>query len=344
MRSAERTGKFSEVLRDATGVPGTLPIAWEEGRVGGRAAVGDVGHYLGAGIVVRRSRRRRGLTPESFVMAPDGVRLSVRLVGEGQQTVVVSGTGNEADFLRLARGRRVAFYDVRNRGRSDRVDEEGRVGIPAEVDDVDVVRSDVGFAQTNLFGWSYVGLILALYAASYGEHVERLVMVCPASPSRALEPEPSGLDDAVVERLMALAGTDLAQSDPVRFAREWRQIVTPSRIRDPSAFAMFEADRSIWPNEWPDHMMNALARVASSHPVDFDYLPQARLIAASTLVIHGEDDPIPIEASRAWASSIPDARLLVLPQVGHFPQVESPEALFAAVETFLGGTWPDQAT
>ena len=268
----------------------------------------------------------------------------MQLVGEGLQTLIVPGTGNDADFLPLVRERRVAFYDVRNRGRSDRVDEEGRVGIPVEVDDVDVVRSDVEFAQTNLLGWSYVGLVLALYAASYGQHVERLVMVCPAAPSRALEPQPSGLDPAVIERLTALAATELAESDPVRFAREWRQIVTPSRLRDPSAFAMLKADPSIWPNEWPEHMLNALARVASSHPVDFDYLPQAHLIAAPTLVIHGELDTIPIEASRAWASSIPNARLLVLPRVGHFPHVESPEAFFDAVETFLGGAWPDRAT
>ncbi len=283
------------------------------------------------------------MSAESFVMATDGVRLSVRLLGEGQQTLVVPGTGNEADFLPLAQRRRVAFYDVRNRGRSDRVDDGGRVGIPVEADDIDIVRSEAGFEQTSLFGWSYVGLVVALYAASHGHDVDRLVMVCPAAPSRTLEPDPAGLEDAVLQRLTALATTDLAYSNPVRFAREWRRIMMPLRMGDPSAFARLKADPSIWPNEWPDHMIGALARVADSYPVNFDYLPRARQIAVPTLVVHGEVDTLPLESSRAWASSIPDARLLVMPEVGHFPHVESPIPFFDAVETFLSGAWPVEA-
>ena len=61
------------------------------------------------------------MSAETFVMTEDGVRLSVRVLGEGRPTLVVPGTANEADFLPLARGRRVAFYDVRNRGRSDAI-------------------------------------------------------------------------------------------------------------------------------------------------------------------------------------------------------------------------------
>ena len=113
---------------------------------------------------------------------------------------------------------------------------------------------------------------------------------------------------------------------------------------EPSAVSRLRADPGIWPNEVAEHMLNALARVASTHPGDFDYLSQAHLIAAPTLVIHGELDTIPIEASCAWASSIPNARLLVLPRVGHVPHVESPEAVFVAVDTFLGGAWPARAT
>lgn len=284
------------------------------------------------------------MNAERFIVTPDGVRLFARLVGQGRQTLVVPGTGTDTDFLPLARRRQVAFYDVRNRGRSDRVDAGGRVGVPVEADDVDVVRADFGFASTNLLGWSYIGLVVALAAASCPQHVERLVMVCPAAPSRSLEPEPRALDRSVIERLTALAATGLAQSDPVVYARQWREIVMRSRLQDPRSFAEFRSDPSIWPNEWPDHMTDALVRVAESHPVDFDYLSQAQLIHAPTLVVHGEQDSIPIEASRAWARSIPDARLLVLPRVGHFPQFESSDVFFGAVDTFLGGSWPDHAT
>jgi proline iminopeptidase len=55
-----------------------------------------------------------------------------------------------------------------------------------------------------------------------------------------------------------------------------------------------------------------------------------------TLVIVGEQDwRTPPSASRAIAAGIPGAELLVLPNVGHFPYAEAPEAFSAAVGRFL---------
>ncbi len=246
------------------------------------------------------------------------------------------------DFSRLSENRRVAFFDIRNRGRSDPVERPGQVGIPVEIEDVDAVRAYVGFGRSSVLGWSYVGLVAALYAARHRQRVERLVMVCPAAPSHSLQPaaEP---DPAVLERLRELAATELASADPVAFARNWRRIVTPTLMGDPKAFEMLQVDPSLWPNEWPDHMMDALARVVATYPVDFDYRAEARQISAPTLVVHGGADSIPLAASEEWTRAIPDARLLVLPDVGHFPHAEAPSVFFGAVETFLHGDWPDRA-
>jgi proline iminopeptidase len=63
-----------------------------------------------------------------------------------------------------------------------------------------------------------------------------------------------------------------------------------------------------------------------------------------TLLIHGDRDPLPIESAREWAASMPNARLLELKGIGHFPYVESPAAFFAAVDRFLSGDWPEAAT
>jgi proline iminopeptidase len=56
-----------------------------------------------------------------------------------------------------------------------------------------------------------------------------------------------------------------------------------------------------------------------------------------TLVIVGERDwRTPPSASRTIAAGIPGAELLVLPDVGHFPYAEAPEAFATAVGQFLG--------
>ena len=282
--------------------------------------------------------------PDSgLAIAADRVRLFVSVAGHGARLLVVPGVGADLDFGRLGTSRRVAFYDVRNRGRSDPVGRSGRVGLPVEIDDIETVRAHAGFARTSVLGWSYVGLVVALYAAQHPRLVDRLVMVCPAPPSQSLHRAPGVPDASLLERLNELeAGR--AALDPVEFAREWRRIVTPTRMADPAAFDLLQADPSIWSNEWPEHMMDALRRVDATHPVGFDYRPVAPRISAPTLVVHGgADNTVTVGASEAWTRAIPDARLLVLPGVGHFPHVEAPSEFFGAVETFLDGGWPDDA-
>jgi proline iminopeptidase len=118
-----------------------------------------------------------------FVTATDGVRLYYQTHSHGEDHLVVPGAVLvQEDLLPLAEGRTVMFYDIRNRGRSDRVPAEGAVGVPVEVDDIDAIRGHFGLERISLLGWSYVGLIAALYAARYPSRLDRLVMVCSVPP------------------------------------------------------------------------------------------------------------------------------------------------------------------
>jgi pimeloyl-ACP methyl ester carboxylesterase len=52
---------------------------------------------------------------------------------------------------------------------------------------------------------------------------------------------------------------------------------------------------------------------------------------------------IPVSSAAEWRAALPDARLLVLDGVGHFPYLEAPAAFFPAMDVFLRGEWPDAA-
>ena len=64
---------------------------------------------------------------------------------------------------------------------------------------------------------------------------------------------------------------------------------------------------------------------------------------APALIIHGAADWLPTAGGREWAAALPDAEFLLLPGVGHFPYLEAPKAFFAAIDTFLRGSWPPGA-
>jgi len=57
------------------------------------------------------------------------------------------------------------------------------------------------------------------------------------------------------------------------------------------------------------------------------------------LIVHGREDPIPLESSQAAARAL-GARLVVLDDCGHVPYVEQPQSLFDAVRDFLTQTTP----
>jgi esterase len=70
-----------------------------------------------------------------------------------------------------------------------------------------------------------------------------------------------------------------------------------------------------------------------------DFTDQVRNLTHETLVVAGaEDAGIPVEAVKAtWIAGLPQARLQVLAECGHYPMLERPLALAAIFERFLNG-------
>lgn len=67
-----------------------------------------------------------------------------------------------------------------------------------------------------------------------------------------------------------------------------------------------------------------------------DSTPMLPEIAVPTLVIHGEADAIvPLAEAQAMHAAIPNARLAIVPQAGHLPNLEQPARFNAAVRDFL---------
>jgi pimeloyl-ACP methyl ester carboxylesterase len=74
----------------------------------------------------------------------------------------------------------------------------------------------------------------------------------------------------------------------------------------------------------------AAARILEVHG---EVTPEAGQLTVPTLLIHGEQDAIvPVDAARALASLIPDARLVTLPETGHVPTLTRPDLVVDAIE------------
>jgi len=290
---------------------------------------------------------------EGFLTAEDSVRLFYRTVGDGRQTVILPGDlFLHPAFDRLARGRTLVYYDMRNRGQSDALGEEQANSIQQDVADLETVRRHFGVERCDLVGFSYLGLMVAMYAAEHPERVRRIVQLGPAPmvfgteyPKGLGAPDyEAALDSWELANLRKLQGEGLPETDPRAYCeREW-DVTRFALVGDPAHVDRLHGSPCDMPNEWPTHLAAHFARhFPSVKNLSMDRDAFAR-IDAPVLTIHGTMDRNAAYGSgREWAMTVRDGRLITVPGAAHCSWADDPDLVLGAVETFLSGHWPDAA-
>lgn len=261
--------------------------------------------------------------------------------------LVPGGLFLEEALAPLAERRQVIFYDMRGRGRSEPVTDPGSLGLEREVEDLERTRRWSGAERVSLLGFSYLGAVVALYAAAHPARVERLIQISPLAPRRrapyALSPPELAPEGAAELRRLESAGTP--RSDPSRYCEAWWRHHLPAYAAGEPTAEILDMLRTScrYTNEQPDRFLATLAAVFAEHR-DWDFREEARRVQARTLVIHGREDRVaPLEGAREWVRLLPEARLLEIGATGHLVALERTAAVLAALEVFLSGDWPGEA-
>ncbi|QEE47212.1 alpha/beta hydrolase [Rhizobium sp. WL3] len=124
---------------------------------------------------------------DRFITVPDGLKLHVRIHGEGKPGIPVvclpGLTRNLLDCEDIARilaappyDRRVVTISSRGRGLSDRDPQPERYTIPVEAGDVISVLDQLGIKSADFIGTSRGGLILHVLAMTHLDRIERVVL------------------------------------------------------------------------------------------------------------------------------------------------------------------------
>lgn len=273
-------------------------------------------------------------TPVPLYWRVDGPESSERLL------VLHGGPGADHAYLlpqmlRLAEGRELVFYDQRGGGRS-KVDDPAPITWRTHVDDLGAVASELGLRPLTIVGYSWGGLLAMLYAIEAASRpelapLERLILIDPAPVTsryrEAFEAEFARRQQGETVQAMRaeLSASGLRDRDPTAYRQRLFEIgvtgyfADPGKARDLTPFRVTgRVQQSVW---------ESLG--------EFDLLPLLPAIKVPTLVVHGWRDPIPADSSIEAARAI-GARCVVLEASGHVPYVEQPDALFGAIEQFLG--------
>jgi len=281
-----------------------------------------------------------GPAAESYIQTRDGALLSYRKVGNGPENVVVlSASWLSPDLDRLAKGRTLYYYDLRNRGRSGRA---GSVRMERDLADLQEVLDWFKLERVTLVGHDYNAALAAVYASQNPTRVERLVLVSPI-PARKFpywniyeRVYGERVDDQAFQKLRELDRSHARRLDPDEWAAAYRQVVLSGWVQDMTTLRNMKAQPLVEPNLDPEPLHRQYKALLASLG-DWDFSAELGQVHAQALVVGGEADPMPRESTTEWATLLPSARHSTIPRSGRLPWVERPSDFFTAVEGFLGG-------
>ncbi len=284
-------------------------------------------------------------SPSEGHVLTDRARLYYRVIGEGQPIIILHG-GPDFDhhYLlpemdRLADSFRLVYYDQRGRGRSAGDVQPEDVSITSEIEDLESVRRHFGLDSVAVLGHSWGGVLAMEYATRHPDRVSHLILVdtAPASAEDWLalrQHLPSTPATADVERMRAIASSARYQagdleaeieyyrihfSATVRQAKRLEQVIGRLRTHftEESVLTARAIEQRLYDDTWRSDR--------------FDLIPRLQALDIPTLVLHGEDDFIPVALAARIAHAMPRGRLVVLEGCGHFACLESPEAVYEHV-------------
>jgi pimeloyl-ACP methyl ester carboxylesterase len=272
-----------------------------------------------------------------------GERVAYRDVGHGPAMLLIHGMAGSsrtwrAVLPRLSMHYRVLAPDLLGHGLSGKPRGDYSLGAFAVwlrdfLDELEIDRA-------TLVGQSLGGGVAMQFVHQYPDHVERLVLIS----SGGLGPEVGR-----TLRLMSAPGAELmlplvAPQFAVAFGERVRSRLGAWGFHSARAAETWAAYSSLADPPSRKAFLRTLRSVV-------DYRGQAvsafnRLSFASglpALLLWGEDDRIiPAAHGHAAHFALPDSRLAVLAGVGHYPQLEAPDAVVDAIEEFVAATAPWQ--
>lgn len=277
---------------------------------------------------------------QGLVSLDDG-RLFYEVVGTGDPIIVVhGGPGLDHNYLRpgldvLATSHALIYYDQRGTGRSDFPLDSASINLAAFVSDIDALRQVMGYDKVTVLGHSFGGLIAMAYAMAHPDNVTALILMDTAEPGKRWQDEAARRQKAArtPEDSTQLAGLTaspgFAAHDAATLSEVYR-VAFRSTFLDPRRID----DLNLELSPTTAHDGQEVARLLGGDMRDLDWWGRLPSLSVPTLVMQGKADPMPMAMARALVEAIPGARLAVL-NSGHFPEVEDPTGLVAAVSNFL---------
>lgn len=282
-------------------------------------------------------------SPEAGSFSREGVTLHYKAFGRGRPLLLLSGgPGFTAEPLtptaeRLARSHRCILFDQRGTGDSYLpAPDSTTINLRVAVEDLEALRTHLGFSRWTVLGVSWGGMLAMAYAAAHPDSISGLILVDSGGVNLDFL---KGFDANISKRLLPSELKTIAfWSDPARLAADPRRAgYEILRAKIPGYF--FDRRKaqalvnSVTPESFDIRVNELMLRDLSRQ--GYDLREALRTFGQPVLIVQGRQDPLGEPTALQIHSAFPQSTLQFIEECGHMPMTEQPDAFFATVEQFL---------
>lgn len=259
--------------------------------------------------------------------------------------VLHGGPGMDQNYLlpqmlELTKDNDVIFYDQRGSGRSSAGPlDPDQINMNRFVQDLEIIRKHFGLHKIILLGHSWGGILAAEYAITYPEHVEALILMDSVPMNlngmKVFDQQCARKLQAIQEPLDQFQhSVEFERGDPSAVEKYYRMIFETYCFKKSDAQKIALQFSKATATHGPK-IEKIFGRNFFSKP--YDLRPQLHQLSFPILIIHGEQDSVPVATAIETKNVLPDSTLVILKKCGHFSYIEQSEKCFKAIRKFLNG-------
>ncbi len=298
-----------------------------------------------------------------YMTTSDSARIYYQVAGHaapGRDTIIAihGGPGMDLESIygdfapTLGKSHVVIFYDQRGGGRSELPADTSRLVAARQVRDLDELRQHFGLKRVALVAHSYGPLLAASYAIAHPANVKRMVFFGPVPPRRG--DFFTRYSANINKRLTTEQRADMriasrrqnadtvSEADGRQACRAyWANGLRP-RLADPENGGVVKSDLCASDMKGIRYGSRTGNGAIMGSYGDWDLRPALATLHVPLLVVHGEQETIPMDLVAEWVSAMPKgmATLMKVPHAAHFTYAEQGGVVWPAVERFLAGGRP----
>ena len=291
------------------------------------------------------SNNQQVYSSQSGYISVESGKLFYQRFGKGVPIIVVhGGPGLDQGYLlpqmlEFAKDHEVIFYDQRGSGRSLESSIDPKyISSDQFTKDLETLRLELGLKKVAIIGHSWGGFLSMSYAIKYPANVSSLVLVGSAPANykgqKAFADEFDKRTHSIKHKIDPLFNDKtLSTLSKEEINQAYRDLFSVY-FKNPSNTKKLTLDMRKESAIGGFNVLSLMLKTTYFTP-DSNLVPALGKLNVPTLIIHGNQDIIPVGTAQTIQKAIPGSQVVYLNDCGHFPYIEKPNEFFSSIRSFL---------